>query len=72
MEDPTNLSRPELLKLVQAYAQSWLAHDGCWFLAAEEKYGIDTAMELILGQMTPKQGCEPHTPAVSESAGFQL
>jgi len=28
--------------------------------------------DLILGQMTPKQGCEPHTPAVSESAGFRL
>jgi len=46
MEDITALSREELLKLVQAYARSWLAHDGCWFLAAEEKYGMDTAMEL--------------------------
>lgn len=46
MEDITSLSREELLKLVEAYARSWLAHDGCWFLAAEEKYGIDIAMEL--------------------------
>jgi hypothetical protein len=40
------LSRDELLKLIQVYAKNWLAHDGCWFLAAEEKYGLDTAMEL--------------------------
>ncbi len=46
MEDITALPREELLKLVEAYARSWLAHDGCWFLAAEEKYGIDKAMEL--------------------------
>ncbi len=40
------LSREDLLKLVQVYAKSWLAHDGCWFLATEEAYGLDTAMEL--------------------------
>ena len=41
-----NLSRDELLKLVDTHAKSWLAHDGCWFLAAEEKYGIDAAIAL--------------------------
>jgi hypothetical protein len=41
-----DMSREELLQLVQVYAKSWLAHDGCWFLATEEKYGLDTAMEL--------------------------
>lgn len=40
------LSREELLKLVSVYAKNWLAHDGCWFLAAEEKYGMATALEL--------------------------
>ena len=40
------LSREELLKLIGVYAKSWLAHDGCWFLAVEEKHGIDKAMEL--------------------------
>jgi len=35
-----------LLKLIEVYAKNWLAHDGCWFLAAEEKYGMDAAMEL--------------------------
>jgi Family of unknown function (DUF6125) len=40
------LSREELIKLVQIYAKNWLAHDGCWFLAAEEKFGMDTAIVL--------------------------
>ena len=40
------LSRDDLLKLVQLYAKNWLAHDGCWFLAAEEKLGMETAIEL--------------------------
>jgi hypothetical protein len=40
------LPRGELIKLIQAYAKNWLAHDGCWFLAAEERYGLDTAVEL--------------------------
>jgi hypothetical protein len=46
MEDIEKLTREELLKLIQVYAKNWLAHDGCWFLAAEEKYGMETAMEL--------------------------
>ena len=41
-----HLSREELLLLIDAHAKSWLAHDGCWFLAAEEKYGMDVAIEL--------------------------
>jgi len=40
------LSREDLIKLVEVYAKNWLAHDGCWFLAAEEKYGLDAAIEL--------------------------
>jgi hypothetical protein len=40
------MSREDLIKLVEVYAKNWLAHDGCWFLAAEEKYGLDTAIEL--------------------------
>lgn len=40
------LSRDDLLKIVQLYARNWLAHDGCWFLSAEEKFGMETAIEL--------------------------
>ncbi len=41
-----NLSREELIKLIQIHAKNWLAHDGCWFLAAEERFGLGTAIEL--------------------------
>jgi len=46
MEQFENLSKEDLLKVIQVYAKNWLAHDGCWFLAAEEKYGMETAIEL--------------------------
>lgn len=41
-----DLSREDLIKLVEMYAKNWLAHDGGWFLAAEEKFGMETAIEL--------------------------
>lgn len=41
-----DMSRKELLKLVEVYAKNWLAHDGCWFLAAEDKYGMEQAIDL--------------------------
>ncbi|MFB3917634.1 MAG: DUF6125 family protein [Terriglobales bacterium] len=40
------MSREELLRTLEMFAKNWLAHDGCWFLAAEERYGMDTAIEL--------------------------
>jgi hypothetical protein len=40
------LSREELLTIIDMYAKNWLAIDGTWFLAAEQKYGIETAIEL--------------------------
>ena len=46
MEQINNLSKDDLLKLIEVYAKNWLAHDGCWFLAAEEKHGMETAMDL--------------------------
>lgn len=41
-----NLTREDLIKLVQMYAKNWLAHDGCWFLSVEKKFGMETAIEL--------------------------
>ncbi len=35
MRDIDDLSREELRELLKVYALNWLAHDGCWFLAAE-------------------------------------
>jgi len=46
MDELKALSREELIKLLTVYAKNWLAHDGCWFLVMEEKFGLDAAMEL--------------------------
>ncbi len=46
MEHLSELSRDDLIKLIGVHAKNWLAHDGCWFLAAEERYGLDGAIEL--------------------------
>ena len=48
----SDLSREELLKLLEIYAKNWAAHDGCWFLAAEERYGLETAMDLDAASWT--------------------
>ena len=41
-----SMTREELLRALEAFAKNWLAHDGCWFLAAEETLGIETAIDL--------------------------
>src|SRR5208337_667993 len=40
------MSRADLLQALEMFAKNWLAHDGCWFLAAEERFGMETAIEL--------------------------
>jgi hypothetical protein len=40
------LSRDELIDLLEDAAKNWLAHDGLWFLAAEDTFDIETAIEL--------------------------
>jgi hypothetical protein len=46
MDAHDSLSREELLKLLDVYAKNWLAMDGSWFLALEETYGLEAAMEM--------------------------
>jgi len=47
MQSPfESMSRDDLLKALTAFAKSWLAHDGCWFLAAEERHGLQEAIRL--------------------------
>ena len=41
-----DLSKEELLDLLKDAALNWLAHDGLWFRAIEEKYGLEAALEL--------------------------
>ncbi|MFB3813680.1 MAG: DUF6125 family protein [Terriglobales bacterium] len=40
------MSREELLRALEMFAKNWLAHDGCWFLAAEARDGMAAAIEL--------------------------
>jgi len=41
-----DLSKEELWSLLTDAAKNWLAHDGLWFLAAENKFDLETAIEL--------------------------
>ncbi len=40
------MSREDLLRALEMSAKNWLAHDGCWFLAAEERFDMETAIDL--------------------------
>jgi hypothetical protein len=40
------MGREDLLRALEMFAKNWLAHDGCWFLAAEERLGMETAIDL--------------------------
>ena len=41
-----NMSRDDLLRALEMFAKNWLAHDGAWFLAVEERFDLATAIEL--------------------------
>ena len=41
-----SMSRQDLLRALEMFAKNWLAHDGCWFLAAEEQLGMEAAINL--------------------------
>lgn len=41
-----SMDREDLLRTLEMFAKNWLAHDGCWFLAAEEGLGMDAAIYL--------------------------
>ncbi len=40
------LSKDELIGLLEDAAKNWLAHDGLWFLAVEDEFDMDTAIEM--------------------------
>lgn len=46
MKDVKDLSKEELILLLQDAAKNWLAHDGLWFRAVEDSYGTEAAIEL--------------------------
>ena len=39
-----NLSRDQLIDLIEVYSKNWLAMDGVWFQSVEEACGMDEAM----------------------------
>lgn len=43
---PTALSSEKLELLLADFAKRWLAHDGLWFQAVEEAYGMEEAIRL--------------------------
>jgi len=54
------MSREDLRKALEMFSKSWLAHDGCWFLAAEEQFGLATAMELDAASWARFAAAEAH------------
>jgi len=46
MKEVKDLTKEELQELLADASKNWLAHDGLWFRAVEEKFGIEAAMEL--------------------------
>jgi len=41
-----DLTKEELFELNKIYAKNWIAHDGLWFQAIENKYGMDLAIDM--------------------------
>ncbi len=46
MIEPENMNKDELFDLLIDAAKNWLAHDGLWFQAVEQKFGMDVAIEI--------------------------
>ncbi len=46
MKEVKDLSKEEIWELLKDAAKNWLAHDGLWFRAVEDRFGIEAAMEL--------------------------
>jgi hypothetical protein len=46
MIEISDLSKEELVHLLEDAAKNWLAHDGLWFRVVEDKYGTEAAIEL--------------------------
>ncbi len=40
------LSKEELIAIIIDDAKNWLAHDGLWFQAVEQVYGLETAIDI--------------------------
>ena len=43
-----DLSKKELLKVIEMFSLNWLTVDGLWFTLVDDKYGLEAALELDL------------------------
>ena len=41
-----DLSKEELIAIIVDDSKNWLAHDGLWFQAVDQKYGMEEAIEI--------------------------
>ncbi|MGQ9471755.1 MAG: DUF6125 family protein [Candidatus Aminicenantales bacterium] len=46
MRKPADLDKQGVLELLRDAALSWLTHDGLWFRAVEDEFGLDVAVKL--------------------------
>ena len=46
IKEITAFSKDELIELLRDAAINWLAHDGLWFRAVEDRFGLEAALEL--------------------------
>ncbi len=80
-----DLNREEYITLLEDAAKNWLAHDGLWFQAVENAFGLEAAIELdgrVWESFTVTEARrimrflkrEPGggIPALIESLGFRL
>lgn len=45
MTNLEDLPREQLIGMLDDFAKNWLAHDGLWFQAVEQKFGMEAAIE---------------------------
>ena len=45
MTNIDDLSREQLIGTLDDFAKNWLAHDGLWFQAVEQKFGMEVAID---------------------------
>ena len=65
-------SKEKLVDFLEDAAKNWLAHDGLWFLAAEEAFGIETAIQLdarAWGEIHRRRGQAHHAPPGNRAGG---
>jgi len=69
------MDRADLLRVLEMFAKNWLAHDGSWFLAAEQRFGMETAMDLDAASWKQFAGVEARrimaTFDIAEGGGLE-